>query len=137
MGLVLAVALCAPAGATPVWIAGRVELPPGTTAARVSLFPTGSFADEVRLRLAGEAATPLSSSKVRADGSYELAAPEVGLYRAVVEAGGCVAMQQTFVATDDSELPVVRLQPDRPLEVTVLATDGQPAPGVDLDFGEP
>ncbi|HEX3127752.1 MAG TPA: carboxypeptidase regulatory-like domain-containing protein [Thermoanaerobaculia bacterium] len=117
------------AHAQPVRITGRIVQPvPG---AAVELRPFMEDRAESLRQLAGEAIPPLASVKPRADGSFELKAPEPGFYSVVVRAEGRLARKTflTFVV-EDSELPPVELPSTAPLRVRAVGPDGLPLAGV-------
>jgi hypothetical protein len=117
--------------AQPVRITGRIVQPPANTAVELQSF-TDTRAESLQ-RLAGEPIAPLASAKPRADGSFELKAPEPGFYSVVVRAEGRLARKSflTFVV-EDVELPPVELPATAPLRVRAVGPDGLPLAGVTI-----
>jgi protocatechuate 3,4-dioxygenase beta subunit len=117
------------AQAQPVRISGRIVQP--APKAEVELRPFMEDRAESLRQLAGEAIAPLASAKPRADGSFELKAPEPGFYSVVVRAEGRLTRKSflTFVV-EDVELPPVELPATAPLRVRAVGPDGLPLAGV-------
>lgn len=123
--------LASPSMAEPVRIRSRVLGPAAQAAsARAELFSAvETYADAVR-RLEGEEPPPLASTRPGPDGTFELEAPESGLYRVVVRADGYLALEQPAVAVADfAELSPVELEPaSSSLEVRATGPRGRPLP---------
>lgn len=120
--------------AAPLEIAGRVQVADGTVKGQAALFPARSAGEEARLRLAGKADPPLASARILPDGGFELAAPEFGLYRVLVDVEGHLPMELYAAVAGDTELPEVRPEPARLVEILVLGPEGRPAAGVPLSM---
>ena len=120
----------AAAAASPLRITGRL-LPPVPAQAHIELFPlVSSHADGVR-QLAGETVPPVASAQPRPDGTFEIQAPESGLYRVRVRADGRLATEFLLIPlVEDAEIPPIELRPVSPLEVTVIGPDGRPVPNL-------
>jgi protocatechuate 3,4-dioxygenase beta subunit len=124
-------AVAAP-GPLPLHVTGRI-LPPVPADVRIEMVPVVSgYAEAVRL-LAGEPVPPLATAQPHPDGSFEIQAPESGLYRVRVRAAGRLLVEVLLIPlAEDVELPPVALQPAPPLQITVLGPDGQPVPHLRL-----
>ena len=113
LSLSFALAAAAP-GPPPIHITGRIlpPVPVKVSDIQVELVPVASsYADAVRL-LADEPVAPLAATKPRVDGSFEITAPESGLYRLRLRAGGTLPVEVLLVPlVEDTELPPVALQP--------------------------
>lgn len=130
-----ALTFAASAAAAPLRLSGRI-LPPVPADLRIELDPAiPSTADEIR-RFTGPAAPPLATARPRPDGSFEIAAPEPGLFRVTLRAAGFVPLVQTEIPlvmlAPGTELPPAALQRDSALDVRVEGPDGHPASGVSL-----
>lgn len=113
-------------------LTGRI-LPPVPADLRIELAPLVSSYAEALRQLAGETVPPLASTQPRPDGTFELRAPEGGLYRVRTRAAGRVPVEILLIPViEDREIPPVALQPAVPVEITVLGPDGLPAPGLRL-----
>ncbi len=129
----LALLLAAPAAAQT--ITGKVLPPSGGKAmafdkVQVELAP--SFMDHAQAlrRLEGKPVPPLANARPRPDGSFEIAAPEPGLYRVTVRAEGFVpARYDLRPHYEEIQLPPVELEPASPLEIQILGPDGNPLAG--------
>lgn len=134
LAFALVFSLVAPLLAAPLKVAGRVQVAAGTAKGRAVLFPGRAVGEEARLRLAGKADPPLASAQILPDGGFEIAAPEFGLYRVLVEVEGHLPMELHAAIAGDTELPEVRPEPARPVEILVLDPEGRPAAGVPLSM---
>jgi protocatechuate 3,4-dioxygenase beta subunit len=129
----LLVLLPALAAATPLRVTGRIEGAPNEREISIELRAlVSSHADALKL-LAGGKVPAVASARPRPDGSFEILAPESGLYRVVVQATGRLPVEALLVPfVEDAELPPVALQPASPVDFLVLGTDGKPVAGLRL-----
>ncbi len=136
LACVLAAAL--PVVAAPVRVTGRIAAPV-PAGARIDLLPAFvGYDDALRLLAGGPEPPPLASARPLADGSFELFAPEEGLFRIRVQAPGCVAVERDPVPlVEETELPPARLKPAVETEVTVLGPEGQPLAGIRFSASGP
>ncbi|HVR99794.1 MAG TPA: carboxypeptidase-like regulatory domain-containing protein, partial [Thermoanaerobaculia bacterium] len=66
----------------------------------------------------------------RPDGSFEIAAPEPGLYEVTVRVEGFLPLRAELrPLIEDTELPPAELVPASAVEVRIVGTDGNPVPG--------
>jgi len=132
VSLLLSSSAAAAVGPSALRVTGRI-LPPVPADLRIELVPLiSSYADAVQL-LASEPVPPLATAPPRPDGSFEIQAPESGLYRVRLRAGGKLPVEVLLVPlVEDLELPPVTLQPAPPLRITVVGPDGQPVPHLRL-----
>ncbi|HEV8578248.1 MAG TPA: carboxypeptidase-like regulatory domain-containing protein [Thermoanaerobaculia bacterium] len=136
LGLALLVLPLSAASAEPIRVTGRViaiEEQSGKAGALVELLP--AYEDDItalrRLR-EGEPA-PLASARTRADGSFEITAPESGGFRVSVRAEGYLPVEVPFLLLiGETELPPTPLVPGKPLEVRTVGTAGQPLAGIEV-----
>jgi protocatechuate 3,4-dioxygenase beta subunit len=116
----------------PLRLTGRI-LPPVPADTRVELFSVVSSYPEAVRFLRDETVPPLASAQPRADGSFEIQAPESGLYRVRLRAEGRLPIEALLIPlVEETELPPVALQSVLALQITVLRPDGQPVPGLRL-----
>src|SRR6185369_5530630 len=109
LGFSLFLLASAAAAASPLHITGRL-LPPVPAQAYIEPFPLVSkYTDGVR-QLAGETVPPVASAQPRPDGTFEIQAPENGLYRVRVRADGRLATEFLLIPlVEDTEIPPVEL----------------------------
>src|SRR6185436_821393 len=123
------------AASTPasIPVSGQVLGPGGVpmAGARVLLVPVQSYAAGSRLVLEGKMdVEPAVSVSTGADGSFLLEAPEAGMWKVVVEARGMVAQEKEIdPLTEETEMPVVKLERAAGLEVRVQGAGGEPVAG--------
>ncbi|HEX3528093.1 MAG TPA: carboxypeptidase regulatory-like domain-containing protein, partial [Thermoanaerobaculia bacterium] len=116
----------------PLRVTGRI-LPPVPIDLRVELIPLVSGYAEAARFLAGEPIPPLATAQPRADGSFEILAPESGLYRVRLQAEKYLPVEVLLIPlVEDTELPPVTLQTAPALQITVLGPDGRPVPHLRL-----
>src|SRR5687767_10085634 len=123
---VLALLLAAPAAAQKV--TGQIS---GAPLDKIQVELTSLTPDfhQVVRRLQGEPEKPLATARPRPDGSFEIAAPEPGLYAVTVRAEGFLPWRYDLSPlVEESELPPVELLPASPVEVRVIGPDGSPVP---------
>ncbi|MEE8524299.1 MAG: carboxypeptidase regulatory-like domain-containing protein, partial [Thermoanaerobaculia bacterium] len=122
--------LIAIAASAEIPITGRVfgaDAKP-MTRAEVTLEPILGSYDRARLRLDGLAgAEPVVRSRPDAGGIFEIAAPEIGMWKVVVSAPGHLRMELRLVPLVAAEhLPVLKLRRTTNLEVRLADADGNP-----------
>ena len=134
----IALALTAsPASAAPLRVAGRVlagDEPgaPGLAGARVELSVLEALPDVAR-RPAGTPVPPPVTARSGADGSFELRAPDAGLYRLSVRAKGRLPVEIPLLPiVEETDLPVAVPPPASEVNVLVLGPDGRPLAGIEL-----
>ena len=142
LGLALLALPLAAAAAEPIRVTGRVlamDGESGKAGARVELFP--AYEDHAAaLRRLNEKVepAPLATARSGADGSFEIAAPESGGFRVMVQAKGHLPMEIPFLLlTEDADLPETYLPPGQPLEVRTVGPDGQPLAGIEVRLSDP
>lgn len=112
---------------------GRV-LGPGAeplAGARLALLPLEGGSERLERMLAGQepAPPPAAEAKSAADGSFTVTAPAPGFWLLRVEAAGHLPRERELTPLiEETELPAVTLDADRPLEVEVHGPDGRPLP---------
>ncbi|HEX6898567.1 MAG TPA: carboxypeptidase regulatory-like domain-containing protein [Thermoanaerobaculia bacterium] len=119
--MVLSLLVSLPVAAEPIRVAGRVldlETQAGMAGAWIEIFPAWEPYEQALRRLEEEAAQkPLATARPRPDGSFEIAAPEAGLFRLVVRAEGRLTVEHPLVPlVEETALPEVPLPP-RPQEL--------------------
>jgi len=118
-----------PLGADELPIRGRVVAPGGAPieGARVTLEPLLGRWALAQLRLGGELRPkPVDRAATGPEGRYELAAPEMGGYRVVVEAEGHAAAQtRVSPVLGPRELPTAELPPATTVELKLHGPEGQ------------
>ncbi len=131
LSFAFATAAAAPAS-QPLRVTGRI-LSPVPADLRVELVPLVSGYAEAARFLAGEPIPPVVTAQPRVDGSFEILAPESGLYRVRLRAEKYLPVEVLLIPlVEDIELPPVTLQPAPALQITVLGPDGQPVPRLRL-----
>lgn len=127
----LALPVTLPAAEIPV--AGRVlgpggEPSAGTEVVLEAILPTY---ERARLRLLDQPGPePAVRTRTGADGTFELAAPEAGLWNVVVAAPGFLTMEYRLIPlVDAAEIPPLELLPAADLEVHMADAEGKPCPG--------
>jgi hypothetical protein len=129
LGLSFSLTAAAAAPGPPIRLTGRI-LPPVPADLRIELAPLVSSYAEALRQLAGETVPPIAATQPRPDGTFELRAPEGGLYRVRARAAGRVPVEILLIPViEDREIPPVALLPAAPVEITVLGPDGLPARG--------
>lgn len=130
-----------PAHGEPVAVSGRIVDGDGRPVARASveLVPLadrfGRKEIQLRDRIDPEAVARTAS---RADGRFELAAPNPGMWQARVEARGFVPRLYSLVPLlEPTELPALEMVRDSPLRVRVLDPQGRPVAGARLQTQAP
>ncbi len=128
--LLFALPAVAPAG---IPIVGQVLGPDGEPEARVGvrLEPIPPTYERAVLRLEGQPGPePAVRTRTRADGTFELATPEAGMWKVVVSAPGMLTAEFRLVPlVDAAVLPAVKLVPAADLEVRLVDAEGKPRPG--------
>ncbi len=83
------------------------------------------------LRLQGRAGPePVDRTRTAADGTFELTAPEAGMWKVVVAAPGRLTMERRLVPlVEPADLPPVELVPAADLEVRMVDAADKPLPG--------
>lgn len=132
----LAVLLFAsPSPAAPARVSGRILAPEGqgAPAARVELFRVRPGYEEGVRKLSGKPEPPPAAAvQARPDGSYEVTAPEEGLFRIAIRAEGYIPMEARAPVLEETEMPPARLVRASALQVRVTGPDRKPAEGVSL-----
>lgn len=142
LGLTILAGLSAPAWTAeesrpaPIRVRGRVltfdsGAPKG---ARAELYLAAETYDAALLRLKkGRESPPIASVRPSADGTFELEAPESGLYRVVVRADKAVSMEYPLLPlAEDADLAPIQMIPGSPSPVQLLGAGGRPLGGVDV-----
>jgi hypothetical protein len=129
------------AGPPTIRIEGRASGPGGTPLrdGRALLIRIASDFEAGRLEIAGKAdPDPAASVPVAADGTFRLEAPEPGLWKVIVQSPGLVPQEHRLVPlVEETDLPAVRLETDRKLEVRVAGPDGRPLAGARVRAEDP
>ncbi|MCP3962921.1 MAG: carboxypeptidase regulatory-like domain-containing protein [bacterium] len=115
-------------------IVGRVLGPDGEPPKKTEVWlePIPSTHERARLRLEGRPG-PEAVARTRpgADGSFELAAPEAGMWKVVVSAPGLLTMECRLIPlVEAAVVPTVELTPVADLEVKLIDAEGKPRPGM-------
>ncbi len=122
--------LALPLHATGIPITGRVLAPDGKPAAgaHVLLVPEVSVFEFDRLEPAGKAGpAPVATAATDAAGSFQLTAPDAGMWRVRVEGAGYVPLETLLLPlTEETELPDAQLVPNAGLQVKVADPRGKP-----------
>ncbi len=116
-------------------LTGRLELPGGEPAAGVAveLLAQTSAYDFGRLILAGRHyPEPAARALTRPDGSYELEAPEAGMWHLHVAPAGYRPMELHMLVLGDRSLPALELIAETPVSVRVTCAGGKPLAGAHL-----
>jgi protocatechuate 3,4-dioxygenase beta subunit len=125
--------LATPSANGQLSISGRIELPSGEPAAgvEVELTPEIGFFDFGLLVFEGHhQPEPAARALTREDGSFELQAPEPGMWRVSVVTEGYRPVQVYFHPLFESQIvPPLELTAETPVEVRVLDSEGRPAAG--------
>lgn len=127
----LALPAALPAAEIPV--TGRVLGPGGEArpGAEVMLEAIPPTYERARLRLLDQPGPdPVDRTRTGADGTFELAAPEAGMWKVVVASPGFLTMEYRLVPLLDAALlEPVELAPAADLEVRMVDAEGKPCPG--------
>ncbi len=119
--------------ATGIPIISRVLEPGGEPLAgiEVGLEPVASAYERSRLRLAGQLAPEsVARSRTGVDGTFELIAPEAGMWKVVVSSSGFLSMEYRLVGlVEPATLPTLELVPAENLEVRLVDPAGAPLAG--------
>jgi hypothetical protein len=117
-----------PGPATEIVIHGQIRADGRPLArARVELFSLETAYERGRKRLGDPAPAARAGALTGADGQFQIAAPESGMWRLVASAPGYVPMElPLFPLTDEMDLPVVELPRDTGRQVRVLTDKGAP-----------
>lgn len=119
----------------PLQITGRISPPPSTAAsARAELHPLFRTYEEAEKLLPGAPPLqPLATAAVHPDGTFELAAPETGAYRVVVQSEGFLAAEHSILPLiETTALPGVTLARAEPLSLRLHDRDGKPLEGIEV-----
>ncbi len=120
-----------PAAGIPV--VGRVLGPDGDprTKAEVHLEPILSTYERAVLRLQGKPGPePVATARPDDTGTFELAAPEAGMWKVVVTSPGMLPVEIRLLPLVAAEaLPAVKLTPAAHLKVRLVDAEGKPRPG--------
>ena len=120
--------------ATGIPIISRVLEPGGEPLAgvEVGLEPIPSAYERSRLRLAGQLAPEsVARSRTGVDGTFELIAPEAGMWKVVVSSSDFLSMEYRLIGlVEPATLPTLELAPAANLEVRLVDTTGAPLAGV-------
>ncbi|MEM7582602.1 MAG: carboxypeptidase-like regulatory domain-containing protein [Acidobacteriota bacterium] len=100
----------------------------GLAKAEVHLEPIPSTYERAMLRHDGHAgAEPVAETRTAADGTFELTAPEAGMWKVVVASRGKLTMESRLVPlVRETVLPELKLEPKTELEVRVQSVEGEP-----------
>lgn len=130
---VFLLSLASPLHAAKVSITGRAVDPggKGVSGAKVLLIPVPPTVETVKLALAGKTdPEPAVTAATDSSGTFQIAAPDAGMWKVRVEARGFVPLEASLSPLlEDTELPEARLLADAGLKVTVADPAGKPAPG--------
>ena len=97
---------------------------------RVRLFATRSEREGALDRLASREPEPVAETRPRADGRFEIAAPDVGMWRLVVEARDHLPMRvELLPLVEEKTLDKIELRRRETLDVRVVDPDGKPVAG--------
>ncbi len=135
MLLILAPPIIAPEAlpAAGIPILGQVLGPDGEPRAKaeVRLESIPPTYERARLRLAGRAGPdPVAGTRTGTDGTFELVAPEAGMWKVVVSAPGVLTIEHRLITlVEETTLPPVRLTPAADLALRLLDAEGKPRPG--------
>lgn len=116
-------------------ITGHVSPAPSTAAsARVELHPLfRTYADAEKLLPGAPPPRPLATAAVRTDGSFALAAPDVGAYRVVLQSEGFLAVEYSLLPlVETTALPAVTLARAEPLTLRLHERGGKPLEGIEV-----
>lgn len=130
-GFLFLLSLAFPVLAEPLRITGRILSTPAD--ARIELHREGRGYEAAVRQLEGRTEPPVATVRPRADGGFEILAPEAGFFRLVARAEGHLSQQYPLAPlVEDAEVPPVELPRAAPLKVRAVGPDGRPAPGVRL-----
>ncbi len=120
-----------PAAGIP--ILGQILGPDGKPRAKaeVRLESIPPTYERARLRLEGQPGPdPVARTRTGTDGTFELAAPEAGMWKVVVSAPGVLTTERRLITlVEETALPPVRLAPAADLMVRLVDSKGKPRPG--------
>ncbi len=142
LALVLA---CSSLGALPaaagIQVSGRIELPDGGPAAGVvvDLVAQTSAYEYGLLFLDGRHyPEPVASARTTADGSYELTAPEAGMWQLYTAPKGYRPMELLFLPLlTDRVAPTLELTRETEVRVRLIGAEGEPLAGAHLRAQRP
>ena len=125
--------LPAAVAAAGIPIIGQVLDPGGKPRAKVGvhLEPIPATYERAVLRLEGKPGPePVVTTRTGEDGTFELEAPEAGMWKVVVTAPGMLTAELRLLpAVEATVLPALKLTPAADLEVRLKGADGKPCPG--------
>jgi protocatechuate 3,4-dioxygenase beta subunit len=113
------------AAAEPIHITGRLLDPThgsGLSDATVELFPAWEKAAPV----------PLATARTDAQGFFEIAAPESGLFRLMAKGEGFLPMEHPLALVEDTEIETAAMEQASRLEVRTVDREGRPLAGVEV-----
>jgi hypothetical protein len=134
---IYAVLLPSASGAEPIRISGHIWSPGashGISGVQLELLPAWEGYGEAVGRLRGAAEPrPLARARTDAEGFYEIAVPEAGVYRLRLHAAGYMTEEiRLDPLVEDTDLEVDTLAPAEPVDVRVISADGKALPGLAL-----
>ena len=99
--------------------------------AEVRLEPIPPTYERAVLRLAGKAGPePVGRTRTGVDGTFQIAAPEAGMWKVVVSAPGMLSAEHRLIPlVEETVLPAVEMTPAADLEVRLVDAQGKPRPG--------
>ncbi len=131
--MLLLSALPAMSPAAEIPVVGQVLGPGGEprAGADVRLERMPPVYQQARLRLAGRTGPePAARTHTGADGTFELAAPEAGVFKVVASSAGTLAMEHfLWQLVDAASLPEVELPPATEVELRLVDAERRPCPG--------
>lgn len=133
LALVVLGAVAAAPSAAQVRVRGQVSLPDGSPAVGVDvrlLRQTGSYEFYQLLAEGKHYPEPVDEASTREDGSFELRAPEPGMWQLHVAPRGFRPMEFNFwPLLADRQVPELALIAETAVKVRVTDVDGEPIPG--------
>ena len=119
--------------AADIPIVGQVLGPGGEPRAKteVCLEQVPPTYERAKSRLEGRAGPePAACARTGADGTFELAAPEAGMWKVVVAAPGVLTAEHRLIGlVEAAVLPALKLTPAADLEVRMVDAEGKPLSG--------
>ncbi|MEM7355987.1 MAG: carboxypeptidase-like regulatory domain-containing protein, partial [Acidobacteriota bacterium] len=114
-------------------IVGQVLDPDGEPRSKVAvhLEPIPSTYERAKLRLGGQPGPePVASTRTGSDGTFEIAAPEQGMWKVVASPRGMLTVEFRLIPlVEAAVLPAVKLTPAADLEVRLIDEQKQPLSG--------